>query len=691
MKLISLQLHNFRQFYGTTPKLSFASGDRNVTVFHGVNGAGKTALLNAFTWALYGDFTRGFKLEEQLANRRALREASDGSYVEVWVELQFKHSQKNYLLRKKARVHKGADGSPEQPVVEEIELQFRDESGELKTEENYAEAIGRILPEDLHTYFFFDGERIERLAQPSSEEQADLSRAAKKLMRIEILERAERDLEKARAELQGELRGVGTSQTDELLRLRASDDSELKKLNFRRDEAMRNIDELKVQKHAVEERLRDVEQVRELQEEREQLVQRDLRLNTEQSSNRAELITEVGKDGYFVFLQQPVNQFRALLDQLRSRGELPAGIKRQFVDDLLDRSTCVCGRPLEPNSEPWKCVHSFRERAGLADVEEAAIRLSGQTDEVAERATAFWERVSRIREKSRQIREERAHIENKLDQIGEQILHAPGEQGPALERRLNEIVEGLRGQEHELYSIGKDIRRKEEEIGEIDSRLEKEETRDARHRIAKRRVSIARETKTLVENMRAVFERKFRHDITEKMKRLFRDVTVVPYTPYISEDYKIQLLDDTTDSLLPVATSQGESQILALCFIASVIEETKEYNKRRDALPGPDSSALPVVMDSPFGSLDPAHRRQVASFLPKVASQVVTMVTETQYRGEVADALQGRIGRAYVMTYNTPRDGVKEVSTSIEGHSYPLVKKSSGDYEFTEIQEVRNA
>jgi hypothetical protein len=46
MILESLQLKNFRQFYGETPKIEFASGEKNVTVFHGENGSGKPAVLN---------------------------------------------------------------------------------------------------------------------------------------------------------------------------------------------------------------------------------------------------------------------------------------------------------------------------------------------------------------------------------------------------------------------------------------------------------------------------------------------------------------------------------------------------------------------------------------------------------------------------------------------------------------------
>ena len=50
MRLIYLQLCNFRQFYGQTPQIKFTSGERNTTVIYGNNGAGKTTILNAFTW-----------------------------------------------------------------------------------------------------------------------------------------------------------------------------------------------------------------------------------------------------------------------------------------------------------------------------------------------------------------------------------------------------------------------------------------------------------------------------------------------------------------------------------------------------------------------------------------------------------------------------------------------------------------
>ena len=60
MKLISITLCNFRQFYGKSPEIKLACGDRNTTVIHGNNGTGKTALMNAFTGVLYEKFSAAF-------------------------------------------------------------------------------------------------------------------------------------------------------------------------------------------------------------------------------------------------------------------------------------------------------------------------------------------------------------------------------------------------------------------------------------------------------------------------------------------------------------------------------------------------------------------------------------------------------------------------------------------------------
>ena len=100
---------------------------------------------------------------------------------------------------------------------------------------------------------------------------------------------------------------------------------------------------------------------------------------------------------------------------------------------------------------------------------------------------------------------------------------------------------------------------------------------------------------------------------------------------------------------------------------------------------GPDSSTFPIVMDSPFGSLDKIYRRQVAKAIPQLAHQLIILVTKTQWRGEVETEIANRIDREYVLTYYSPKQDCEEDWLKLDRANYPLVKSSPNNFEYTEI------
>ena len=55
MKISSIVLENFKQYYGRQELYFSIDDEKLVTVVHGENGSGKSTLLTAFRWALYGD------------------------------------------------------------------------------------------------------------------------------------------------------------------------------------------------------------------------------------------------------------------------------------------------------------------------------------------------------------------------------------------------------------------------------------------------------------------------------------------------------------------------------------------------------------------------------------------------------------------------------------------------------------
>jgi DNA sulfur modification protein DndD len=188
MKIILIQLCNYRPFYGETPEIVLASREgQNTTVIHGNNGAGKTAILNAFTWVLYDKFTLGLAYPEQLVNKRAIAEAKKDERVECWVKIIFDHGGKKYLAKRICYALKHSNNEVTQEKSD-LSLQYADNDGRwIKPSQSPKDVIDRVLPEKLRDYFFFDGERIEKIVQP--DKKAQMSDTTKILLGVEVLDR----------------------------------------------------------------------------------------------------------------------------------------------------------------------------------------------------------------------------------------------------------------------------------------------------------------------------------------------------------------------------------------------------------------------------------------------------------------------------------------------------------------------
>ena len=102
MRLLALELSDFRGFYGLH-QIAFASGDkRHVTVFHGENGAGKTNLLNAIHWCITGKFTPRFQDNRLLVNKEAIKEGRRECFVELLFRDEESSGGKQYRVRRSA-------------------------------------------------------------------------------------------------------------------------------------------------------------------------------------------------------------------------------------------------------------------------------------------------------------------------------------------------------------------------------------------------------------------------------------------------------------------------------------------------------------------------------------------------------------------------------------------------------------
>lgn len=210
---------------------------------------------------------------------------------------------------------------------------------------------------------------------------------------------------------------------------------------------------------------------------------------------------------------------------------------------------------------------------------------------------------------------------------------------------------------------------------------------EVRQALAQRRIAATQDSIDRLIEVKNRLDKQFRLQLEKRVQEIFSQISFTPYLPKLNEKYEVSLVENTGGKDAIVAASTGENQILSLSFIGGIIDGVRQWSQK-NTLMGPDSSTFPIVMDSPFGSLDEINRRQIAKILPKLANQLVVLVTKTQWRGEVAEEMGDWIGKEYILVYNSPKPDCEEDSIELGGDRYPLVRRSVNEFEYTEIIEV---
>ena len=180
MLLRSIELHNFRQFIDE--KIDFSTDpDRNVTLVIGDNGTGKTTFAQAFTWWLYGETDFSNKV---MLNRLVAEKMTPDQKVTVKVILALTHGDADYEIIRSQEYRKSYSNKITGANTV-LNISRKNKNGGIKyLKPNECEfEIKKIIPKELAGYFFFDGERIEKMSKEiaSGRKSSNFSNAVQNL------------------------------------------------------------------------------------------------------------------------------------------------------------------------------------------------------------------------------------------------------------------------------------------------------------------------------------------------------------------------------------------------------------------------------------------------------------------------------------------------------------------------------
>jgi DNA sulfur modification protein DndD len=690
MILQRLVVENFRQFRGRQEIVFADNRARNVTLVHAENGFGKTTLLNAFRWALHGDdgLTEDFEKPEEIINDVEARSGRDPNDVAATVELTFKHDLESITVTRKLTLAQQRVDARKSLITVEL---LRD-GQTLRPDVSPAHKINTIVPEGIAEFLFFNGENIDHLAM--EENSAKVAEAIRVMLGLELLKTTINDLKHAnvRGKFVKELRDNTSEEKQALLDEQQAGDAELSKIGERRAQVVKEIEACDREVQLIDHKLEDNREAAELQLRRGRLQTEDRELQAKRAEATRRLSRLIAEDGYTIFAQELVARGKAIVSNLRSENKIPAPVLDTFLKGLLDNNECICTRCLQRGTPERAAVEKLLSHAPDQEFNNAVGAL--------DHAIGLIDGVSvKTRENLQVLNAERLELSTQIRRVEEELEEIHQKLGAKNDNEVKELEEARRNHGIKRDALQKEIGRldqKEKDLKEraqeikksVDAIVESEE----QARLAQRRMDAVDDCIKTLEEILAAEIAELRPELNKEINHHFKDVIDKDYWCELSEDFKLrarkQVISGSSTEATDVAANTALRQSLSLAFVGSLVSMAAKRAEIPTILRGLSGAVYPVVMDSPFGSLDLSYREGVAKMLPALANQVVAFVSSSQYNGPVEQVFSkgGLVGKRYYLVYHGPKlPAEARQQLKIEGQSVQLYEQSTE--EFTVVKE----
>lgn len=636
MLLRSIELQNFRQFINE--KIDFSTDpDRNVTLIIGENGTGKTTFAQAFTWCLFGETDFSNKV---MLNRIVAEKMTPDQKVVVKVVLTLKHGDADYEIVRTQEYRKSYSNKITGANTV-LNISRKSSSGGIKyLKPNECEfEIKKIIPKELAGYFFFDGERIEKMSKEiaSGRKSNNFANAVQNLTGLSATLSAITHLSPTRSgsvmgKFNGEYSGESGSKIQELTQEIDKLQEEIDRITTRTAEVEEELDAARNSKAKFEQDIKQFEDGERLQNERDQL-NRDL---TNAKNLRAQLIKRICKtynEKMTSFLALSLVR-RALDAASRSdfSGKDIPEMHAKTIEFLLKRGTCICGTHLDPGTIPYNKVQELLQYLPPQSI---GVTVGQFVKDSQARYTREADMYDAITEQLGTISQQNEHIEDLEDQIATISAQLDGDD-------VRQQVKNINAQITACDAI---ITAREREQKQLSYALGEKTTQKNYKENSRTELSLLDQNNRKIELYKAYTERIYAEmydEYTEEEKRvretLENSINEIFKTIYngglsltIDDHYNISVYVTDYEGDVETSTAQGIAVIFA--FISAIIKIARENQRiRKDEA---YSEPYPLVMDAPLSAFDKRRIKAICSAIPETAEQVIIFIKDTD--GELAE------------------------------------------------------
>ena len=644
MLLQSIKLENFRQFRNESIDFADGSNGKNVTIIIGENGTGKTTFAQAFFWCLYGETEFS---DKNMLNKVVASELRPGQEAKVQVVLKLKHGDVDYTLIRE-QIYRKDNSNRIKPDNTVFDIAKKDASGNtsyIKKTACESEVKG-ILPKELSRYFFFDGERIEKMSKDISngKKAADFADAVKGLLGLNGMYSAIQHFNpRVRTSVISSYESSYNSQsnakikeyTDIINRCNA----EIEQIDARIEELDSEIETATARKTDKVKELKQYEEGEKLQEEREKL-QRKIAAAEKSKANVYKLMSKDFNGNLSSFFSiSLIQRALELLSEKDFTGKDIPYMHAKTIEYLLKQKVCLCGTHLDEGTIPYTKVKELIDflppqsiSTTIGDFKKESKRRAVDKKDLYGQLSDHMAVISQQDDDLIELRDDLAIVEGKLSG--------------------GDVRDKVRAINHEIQlcdqTIAKDRAERDRKIAE---RARKETERD-RADTERRNLTLLDEANKKIEIYKTYAERIYKELLVEystseekirtRLQTTINDIFKQIYNGglYLEIDDKYHISVYVTDYEGDVETSTAQSISVIFAFITGIIKMARDNRNSTDE----DTKLLssepyPLVMDAPLSAFDKRRIKTVCEALPETAEQVIIFIKDTD--GELAEDYMG--------------------------------------------------
>jgi DNA sulfur modification protein DndD len=625
MRFIKLIIENYKSFQFST-EINFEKGSSENPIFliGGMNNAGKSAIVEAIHYCLYG-----VKQEKLFPDINRKEFAKGNSFVKF--ELTFETDDLEEIVVQRSW-NAGANENPRpRDLIEKLVVVKNGQRVSTQTQEIWQDFINNKIPQSIARFFFFDGEKIQEIAREEHTE-VRLKNSLEAVLGIEHLRRLADDV----THIKHEKRRNFVDITDADIQLREKElevlRNKLKNLDEQKDELDSEINSMNEELLNSKKRFDDnfgvdlLEQdvVKQKEKRRSQLYNLISQLDNE-INNLLDKHAPFALSGTL---------FPEIIQQIKAEAE---GRKSSV---LIETADSIAFRITESIEEPPPIFEQDLTTIKKEELHNRIVKVlkaENKTKDIETTLNLSEREAAKILNKIEEVERsgvsnitelltEKEDFENELQALEKQLrISITSETEKELFDQLQAEIESYAtqiGKKKEEARVAEEsiilqrdiIEQKELELNKL---YEKHIDSEERRNFIEECDAISNLLNNFIVRLRTFKINHLKEKTYEMYRRLASKGDLISEIRIDERTYEVTIIDKDKNIVKKAGLSAGEKEIFAISLLWGLAQTSE--------------ATLPIMIDTPLSRLDTVHRENIVkNYFPNAGSQVIILSTDTE-------------------------------------------------------------